>query len=384
MLKQTYSLCLVFHQINVARPLVNFLHVPGSNLLYYKIVTYLCWIFRTKGQFKMKYLEFLPKDFLFTLRFFIPAFLTLMLGKILFELLAFNFQELNQYLLQNVGKANQLTVVVKINEIQARLLWLTSVMLYFFIITGLSVFLWNILKNALTKMTLLIFVLIGVIISAMEIIYLLQVDYLQSPLLSIFNFTFNTLLGSRLFSANELFVIHTTLNIINLITIIIPLFIMLAGCCILFEKPLVVVKEPGYFREKSSLLKKLVTGSSAMMVIGIVHMQLWLNWPVTFIGDAQVIEQFKSITLSICRYWGVVYTLTIAALYLPAANYLSNQAKVAIETGQDEEIKKDPVKWLVENKMLVSPIAQLPQIVAVVAPMLVGSLTSTLSGIISY
>jgi hypothetical protein len=332
----------------------------------------------------MKYLEFLPKDFLFTLRFFIPAFLTLMLGKILFELLAFNFQELNQYLLQNVGKANQLTVVVKINEIQARLLWLTSVMLYFFIITGLSVFLWNILKNALTKMTLLIFVLIGVIISAMEIIYLLQVDYLQSPLLSIFNFTFNTLLGSRLFSANELFVIHTTLNIINLITIIIPLFIMLAGCCILFEKPLVVVKEPGYFREKSSLLKKLVTGSSAMMVIGIVHMQLWLNWPVTFIGDAQVIEQFKSITLSICRYWGVVYTLTIAALYLPAANYLSNQAKVAIETGQDEEIKKDPVKWLVENKMLVSPIAQLPQIVAVVAPMLVGSLTSTLSGIISY
>jgi hypothetical protein len=332
----------------------------------------------------MKYLEFLPKDFLFTLRFFIPAFLTLMLGKILFELLAFNFQELNQYLLQNVGKANQLTVVVKINEIQARLLWLTSVMLYFFIITGLSVFLWNILKNALTKMTLLIFVLIGVIISAMEIIYLLQVDYLQSPLLSIFNFTFNTLLGSRLFSANELFVIHATLNIINLITIIIPLFIMLAGCCILFEKPLVVVKEPVYFREKSSLLKKLVTGSSAMMVIGIVHMQLWLNWPVTFIGDAQVIEQFKSITLSICRYWGVVYTLTIAALYLPAANYLSNQAKVAIETGQDEEIKKDPVKWLVENKMLVSPIAQLPQIVAVVAPMLVGSLTSTLSGIISY
>jgi hypothetical protein len=332
----------------------------------------------------MKYLEFLPKDFLFTLRFFIPAFLTLMLGKILLELLAFNFQELNQYLLQNVGKANQLTVVVKINEIQARLLWLTSVMLYFFIITGLSVFLWNILKNALTKMTLLIFVLIGVIISAMEIIYLLQVDYLQSPLLSIFNFTFNTLLGSRLFSANELFVIHATLNIINLITIIIPLFIMLAGCCILFEKPLVVVKEPVYFREKSSLLKKLVTGSSAMMVIGIVHMQLWLNWPVTFIGDAQVIEQFKSITLSICRYWGVVYTLTIAALYLPAANYLSNQAKVAIETGQDEEIKKDPVKWLVENKMLVSPIAQLPQIVAVVAPMLVGSLTSTLSGIISY
>ena len=113
----------------------------------------------------MKYLKLVPKESLLTLRFFIPAYLTLMLGKILVELLAFDFHELNQYLLRNAGKTNELAAVVKIIEIQARLLWLTSVMVYFFIIAGLSAFLLNILKNALTKTTLFILVLIVAIIS---------------------------------------------------------------------------------------------------------------------------------------------------------------------------------------------------------------------------
>ena len=159
---------------------------------------------------------------------------------------------------------------------------------------------------------------------------------------------------------------------------------MVTGCCILHEKPMNTHRGPEYFLGKSGRLKKLVTGASAMMVIGIIHMQLWLNWPLTLIEDSKLTTQLESITLVICQYWGVTYTLTIAALYLPAASYLCDQAKIAIETGNDEEIKKDPSNWLIKNKMLLSPLAQFPQLIAVIAPMLVGSFGSTLSGLVTF
>ena len=81
---------------------------------------------------------------------------------------------------------------------------------------------------------------------------------------------------------------------------------------------------------------------------------------------------------------GVTYTLTIAALYLPTTNYLSDQAKVTIENGKDEELKQNSSKWLIENKLIFSPATQLPQIIAVIAPMLVGSFGSTLSELVLY
>jgi len=131
-------------------------------------------------------------------------------------------------------------------------------------------------------------------------------------------------------------------------------------------------------------LKKLITGGSAVMVIGVIHMQLWLNWPLAFLGGAEDIIQLKSITLLICQYWGVSYSLIIAALYVPSISYLSNQAKLALQQGSDREQRKDPSKWLIENHMMFSPIASLPQILTVIAPMLVGTFGSTLSDLVFY
>jgi hypothetical protein len=49
--------------------------------------------------------------------------------------------------------------------------------------------------------------------------------------------------------------------------------------------------------------------------------------------------------------------LIIAALYLPAAAYLSNQVRQTLLQGSDEELKKDPSSWLIENNMVFSPLA---------------------------
>ncbi|SMG65768.1 hypothetical protein BMETH_38_4 [methanotrophic bacterial endosymbiont of Bathymodiolus sp.] len=76
--------------------------------------------------------------------------------------------------------------------------------------------------------------------------------------------------------------------------------------------------------------------------------------------------------------------MIIAALYLPAAAYLSNQVRQTLLQGSDEELKKDPSSWLIENNMVFSPLASLPQIVAVIAPMLAGSFGTALSSFVFY
>ena len=80
----------------------------------------------------MKYLKHIPDQTLLTLRFFIPPFLTLVLGKVLFELLAVNSLDLNPYMIKHSYVSNEISTLVKLNETKARLLWVTSVMVYFF------------------------------------------------------------------------------------------------------------------------------------------------------------------------------------------------------------------------------------------------------------
>lgn len=230
----------------------------------------------------------------------------------------------------------------------------------------------------------MIFILIAATITAVEIIYFINVESSESPLASIFSFTFDSLSSSKLFTTNELFIIHTTLDVVNFIAFVVVPFVIMAGCCSMRQIPMTTLIGPEYILYQSGQLKKLVTGASAIMVIGIIHMQLWLNWPLTFIEKSQETALLESINLAVCQYWGVTYTLSIAALYLPTANYLSDQAKITIENGKDEKLKQDPSKWLIENKMILSPAAQLPQIIAVIAPMLVGSFGSTLSELVLY
>ena len=329
----------------------------------------------------MKFSQLIPGHILFALRFLLPPFLTLTLAKILFELLAFNFLDLNQSLIQSAAVIDDISATVKLNEMKARLLWLSSVLVYFFIMAGFGIFIWNTLKNSKTKSTLFLFVVIAGVITAVETSYLLNVESADSPIASIFSFTFDILSGSGLFTSIQLNIVQNTLNAINVVGFMVVPFGMMAACCIMHQIPLTSNKDPEYFLGRSEQLKKLITGGSAVMVIGIIHMQLWLNWPLSFVEETKEIIQLKSVTLLVCQYWGVSYSLIIAAVYLPAQSYLSNQATLSLQQGNDEELKKEPSKWLIENNMMFSLVTSLPQIIAVIAPMLVGSFGSTLSAL---
>lgn len=318
--------------------------------------------------------------------FLVPPILTLFLGKLLFELFAFNFSELNQAIVQNISQLSQdSTIDITFKEMKARLLWVSSVIVYFFVCSGFIVFIWHMITRHLTPKKRLLYFALAAIFLTLEIGYILFfADSENSPLLAIFRFTYNTLAASNIYTLQELTHIETTLTIINFIAIIVTPLGILTGCCIMQQNPGPSIPELLHLSSQAKHLKDLILGGSAVMVIGLIHMKLWLSWPLSFISDPGLLDQLEVISVTISQYWGITYSLIIAAMYLPAAFYLSEKARNVISHSNNDALKNNPEQWLVQNKMLISPTAQLPQLVTILSPMLVGSFGSALSSLVQF
>ena len=116
---------------------------------------------------------------------------------------------------------------------------------------GFAVFVWDTLKNSITKSTLWFFIVIASTITAVETIYLSSVVSTNSPIASIFSFTFDAHSSSSLFTTNQLFIIHTTLDVINFLSFLVVPFGIMAGCCIMYKVPINLHKGAEYFLDRS-------------------------------------------------------------------------------------------------------------------------------------
>jgi hypothetical protein len=334
--------------------------------------------------FDMKFHIIISKDTLYALRFIIAPFGVFILGNILFELLAFKFPELNLTLIEHFSENREFSSTISFQESKARLLWVTSVLIYFFICAVFATFIWHTLCRSMTKPTILLFISVALIFTISEVTYFVLVDPSKSPLATIFRFTFDSLQASGQYSENELNIVYITLSLINLIAILVVPFGILTASCIMHKNYRSSKKTLDEIRCQSKHIKELLAGGSAVMVVGIAHMQLWLNWPLSFLTDDNIRLQIGAVTLAVSQYWGVIYTLTMAAVYLPTTFSLTEQAKRIIQSGHNGGIEKNPERWLKENKMSLSLHDQIPQLVAVIAPMLFGSFGSMLGNIMPF
>lgn len=315
------------------------------------------------------------KHSLYALRFAVLPILTILFGKYLFETLFFDFPLLNNNILNYLSTSHEINYSsIYFYEQKARLLWLSSVLLYFFTCIGFFIFLWSLLKKVAST-DLLILVIISSSLSVIEIIYVLNVDPVNSPIISIFRFTFDSLAAANVFSPVKLLIVHYILDFINFFAIIVVPFSILTGCCIVKQNTSDILQ----LNKQIKLLKEFVEGSSAVMIAGIIHMQLWLYWPLSLMHDFAEINELKNVISAIIQYWGVCYSLTIAALYLPVAIYLrrkvlSNYNSLDFKKNQENSQQLQNSKPFIQSAM-----SRLPEIVAILGPMLVGSISPAMT-----
>ena len=123
-------------------------------------------------------------------------------------------------------------------------------------------------------------------------------------------------------------------------------------------------------------LKMFIGIVSTLLVSGVLHMIVWLHWPTFLIVDNQLAQQVEEFSEAMSLFWGAAFSLLIAAFYIPAAWSLSKRAKMVIaeQIGDDMEVQDC---LLQKHRISLAPLQQVPQMIAMLAPLLAGPVGST-------
>jgi hypothetical protein len=313
------------------------------------------------------------------LKMALPAIITILAGKLLFELYLPEFPSLIASIKPFLADPALMTRDINLHELSGRLFWIGSVLLYLFVNSAFLLFLRHINQCNQHKKP---FGLIGALSALLifELGYLIFAVAENSPLKTIFHFTFDLISLSVTVDQQVIASIPPLVHLINLASILAPLYTIYTAC----RLATITSYELDVLATHLTQLNGLIKASSMLMISGIIHMQLWLHWPLQLIPNHPDIDLIKRFIQTVIEYWSVCYTLTIAALYIPLAYHLKQQAIRLCREQQLSCEKTDLPEWLGENPLSHSLATQLPQLVAILGPILAGTLVPSLNNLFNF
>ncbi len=314
------------------------------------------------------------------LRFALLPLVVLGMGNIIFELVAF---DLNQLLKDMIGLATTLKIPINdFNEAHARIIWGTALFIFYAALICGSLLCIVILRKALSWRRQVGFVIIGSLIVILVFAHLLYSAHVRNNFSHIFFFTYDVLVASDRYSPFQITVIKNLVFTLNGLAGLVPIMTLLAGCCVLSHDKVEGSTPLRKLAIRMRWFKMIINSGSFLLVTGILHMMAWLRWSAVLAGDNEVGSTVVAFTEAVVVYWGVVFSLLLVSFYVPAALSISRRAEVFLNTDTEQNRGIETKEWLEKNGLSTAPMQQLPQVVAVLAPLLAGPLGATFSSVV--
>ncbi len=315
----------------------------------------------------------------------IPPIFVYALASVLFELsMHTKSVEWVTILSTHIASQDFSPITSKLIEMKLRYIWFTTVLvnlvvcLYAASLGGIIIYRSHTRKRLITVTiigsALIIFGLVSLMISSAtgNAMYRL-----------IYYFSFSTLQATGLYSTAFLNHVDMLLLLINTLAIIVPCIVLLAASSTLAPSPKQNQGGLAYLTKQMQYLKGVLNVGSALLVGGILHMSAWIRWPTGLLSDPVEQSALSGAVLAVTMFWGATFTLMLITTYGPAASYLSRQARKLAEQAQQAGTIKDPQRWLQDNHFSVTLGEQLPQISAILGPVLAGPIGSFLMSHVS-
>jgi uncharacterized membrane protein HdeD (DUF308 family) len=169
--------------------------------------------------------------------------------------------------------------------------------------------------------------------------------------------------------------INQIVNRVNSIGLASAFSLVLASCAVLLpttKKGLDGLKQ---LSKKMSNLRAILYVGTLMLVSGVLLIRSLLSWSKTFIPQTST-EIADIFTSGVLNTSGGLYTMILAAVYLPAAFILQRRAR-SLTVRREDEAEKE--KILKESNLTFSFTESLPRIAAIVAPLMAGPVGELLS-----
>jgi len=267
-------------------------------------------------------------------------------------------------------------------EGRLRVLWLSSVLLYYILAIAVIVNSTLVLQRSLTPKGFKQALGLWAALSCVGLGHLAYAAGNGTALGAIFRFTFESLQNSHFFKPLELAHIRNMVYIVNILSAIAPFAIALAAAASL--TPMVAFDPRQYLQrlaDRSHQLKTVVNLGAALLVAGVLHMQAWLRWPIVFVDDAKLASAMNDWSLALTTFIGSVFSLMIACIYICCSKVLAKRAVANLRQLPGDALDSAPEEWLEKHGFSSEPIPQIPQILAIFAPLLAGPVGAALTGL---
>lgn len=159
-------------------------------------------------------------------------------------------------------------------------------------------------------------------------------------------------------------------NSVNSIGLAAAFSLVLASCAVLLpttQKGIVALKQ---LSTKMTYMRAVLYVGTLMLVSGVLLMTGLFSWSKTFISQTEAnLEIVDTFTSGVLNTSGALYTLILAAVYLPAAFILRERARSLTVKDEDAAEKE---RLLQDSNLTFSFRESLPRVAAIIAPMLAG------------
>lgn len=111
--------------------------------------------------------------------------------------------------------------------------------------------------------------------------------------------------------------------------------------------------------------------AALVYVFAVLAMLSWMYWPLPFLASDTVRTEYKDVVMGAAVLQGVVFTIGIAAIYLPPALMLRRRAE-ALAAGIGPSASVDPETRAALSPLAPHPFDQFRQVATIVLPALAG------------
>lgn len=311
------------------------------------------------------------------LKLAIAPIVIMFLSHLVFDQLGFG---INGLLVDSQKYLCQTTIpTLNFSDTKARLVWATTALFYYVILLSISFLSIRLIVRNLSDKGRKIYTAVAVVLILLALSHLLFSGYSRNNFSTIYFYTFDALNKCTLYGSQQLNTIKVFIFGINVLSAIAPVLILLGGCSVFASEKDIADESVTALKNKMVQLKMCVNGASALMVAGVLHMFTWLRWPGFLITDTVLSSHSLDLAEKIAVYWGTTFSLLIAALYISGVSYLSGRTAALLEVHPEVCEGEKTEEWLRKQGLSFSPLQQIPQILAVFAPILTGPIGSTLT-----
>lgn len=296
----------------------------------------------------------------------ILAFAINYLSHSLFELNSSSSLELKSIILDTLSRV-EVTDLSKAKEYRLRIFWEASVLAY--LVAALAASLWGIrtyvkcIGKSLRHP--IIWVAAGTIAS--ELFRIGTSGESSASFNTIFCTTYEALEHSPYVTADFMSKASFLIQLINVLAVCAPGFLLMGISAALTIPDSKRRSSLERLIERDSLIDQSVLIGSLMMLMGLIHMGCWMDWPVDIWPDSELKASAIALNASVYAYWGISFS---SMLFLVYGGSKWTWKKTVMDVLANNHPDIDPVLFVTDHDLGFQIRRHLPHALAIVLPVL--------------